>query len=61
MTARAPTPGQARTLAEIEAVLRRLERYDDESIVHEVWIRQRYDGGHYASYAPARQAAVRTA
>ena len=36
-------------------------RYDDESIVHEAWIRQRYDGGFAASYAPARSAAVRTA
>jgi hypothetical protein len=41
--------------------LRRVERYDDESIVHEEWIRQRYDGGFAASYRPARSAAVRTA
>ena len=39
----------------------RLARYDDESIVHEEWIRQRYDLGAAASYAPARTAAVRTA
>ena len=39
----------------------RLVRYDDESIVHEEWIRQRYDLGAAASYAPARTAAVRTA
>ncbi len=36
-------------------------RYDDESIVHELWIRQRYDLGAAASYLPARTAAVQTA
>lgn len=55
------TPAQQRTLAAIETELGRLARYDDESIVHEAWIRQRYDGGFAASYAPARSAAVRTA
>jgi hypothetical protein len=55
------TPAQERVLAAIEAELGRLARYDDESIVHETWIRQRYDGGFAASYAPARTAAVRTA
>ena len=55
------TPAQARTLAQIQAELARLVRYDDESIVHETWIRQRYDLGAAASYAPARTAAVRTA
>ena len=54
------TPAQARTLAQIQAELARLVRYDDESIVHQTWIRQRYDLGA-ASYAPARAAAVRTA
>jgi len=54
------TPAQARTLAQIQVELARLVRYDDESIVHEAWIRQRYDLGA-ASYAPARTAAVRTA
>ena len=54
------TPAQARNLAQIQAELARLVRYDDESIVHEAWIRQRYDLGA-ASYAPARTAAVRTA
>jgi hypothetical protein len=49
------------TLATVRAELDRLVRYDDESIVHEVWIRQRYDLGAAASYAPARTAAVRTA
>ena len=55
------TPAQARTLAQIQAELARLVRYDDESIVHETWIRQRYDLGSAASYAPARTAAARTA
>ena len=55
------TPAQARALARIEAELARLIRYDDESVVHETWIRQRYDLGVAASYAPARSAAVRTA
>jgi hypothetical protein len=55
------TPASARTLAAVRADLARLVRYDDESIVHEVWIRQRYDLGAAASYAPARTAAVRTA
>jgi hypothetical protein len=55
------TPASARTLATVRADLDRLVRYDDESIVHEHWIRQRYDLGAAASYAPARMAAVRTA
>jgi len=55
------TPAQARTLGRIEAELARLIRHDDESVVHETWIRQRYDLGSAASYAPARTAAVRTA
>ncbi len=55
------TPARQRTLTAIEKELGRLARYDDESIVHEAWIRQRYDGGFAASYAPARSAAVRTA
>ena len=45
----------------ILAELGRLARYDDESIVHEDWIHQRYDGGFAASYLPARTAAVVTA
>lgn len=45
----------------IAAELGRLARYDDESVVHEAWIRQRYAGGFAASYPPARAAAVRTA
>ena len=39
------TPAGARTLTAVRADLARLVRYDDESIVHEVWIRQRYDLG----------------
>jgi hypothetical protein len=54
------TPAEARTLAAIQAELTRLARYDDESVVHQAWIRQRYDLGA-VSYAPARTAAVRTA
>ena len=56
-----PTPACARILGAVRADLDRLIRYDDESIVHEHWIRQRYDLGAAASYAPARAAAVRTA
>jgi hypothetical protein len=55
------TPAQRRTTAAIEAELGRGIRYDDESIVHDTWIRQRYEGGFAASYAPARSAAVCTA
>jgi hypothetical protein len=55
------TPAKQRTVAAIEAELARLIRYDDESVVHEAWIRQRYQGGFAASYAPARSAAVSTA
>ena len=56
-----PTRSQQATLAGIEAELARLIRYDDESVVHDTWIRQRYDGGYYPTFAPARRAAVRTA
>jgi hypothetical protein len=55
------TPSQLRMLAEIEAQLTRQMRYDDESVVHEKWIRQRYDCGCYPTYQPARKAVVRTA
>src|ERR1700721_4342053 len=54
-------PAKQRTLAAIEPELARLIRYDDESVVHEAWIRQRYQGGFAASYAPARSTAVQTA
>ena len=55
------TPAESRHLARIQAELSRLVRYDDESVVHEQWIRQRYNLGAAASYAPARTAAVLTA
>jgi hypothetical protein len=55
------TPASQRALAAIQSELAAAIRYDDESIVHEKWVRQRYVCGCYASYAPARQAAVRTA
>jgi hypothetical protein len=55
------TPAQRRTADTITASLERLIRYDDESLVHDAWIRQRYEGGFAASYAPARAQAVRTA
>ena len=50
-----------RHLAGIQAELRRVIRYDDQSIVNDKWIRQRYDCGCFPSLAPARAATVRTA
>jgi Peptidase M50B-like len=55
------TPGELRTLSTVRAALTRLERYDDESVVHDDWIRQRYQGGFAETYAPARKEAVATA
>jgi Peptidase M50B-like len=55
------TPADGRALAGIQAELARLVRYDDESIAHDKWVRQRYDCGCYATLSPARKAAVRTA
>src|ERR1700761_4327211 len=55
------TPGEQRMLSSVQAELARLVRYDDESLVHDVWIRQRYDGGYAETYAPARRQAVVTA
>jgi hypothetical protein len=55
------TPAQAAAVAAIRSGLGQAARYDDESIVHERWIRQRYQCGCYETYAPARQAVVRTA
>jgi hypothetical protein len=55
------TPAQRRALAAIRAELARLARYDDESIVHEHWLRQRYDTGRYPTLGDARRAAVGTA
>jgi len=57
----AMTPAEQRLLARVRADLTRLVRYDDQSVVHDTWIWQRYDGGHAVSLAPARAAAVRTA
>jgi hypothetical protein len=55
------TPGEQRTLAAVRTELARLARYDDESVVHDAWIRQRYQGGYAETYAPARREAVVTA
>jgi hypothetical protein len=55
------TPGEQRTLSSVRAELARLVRYDDESLVHDAWIRQRYQGGYAETYAPARREAVVTA
>jgi hypothetical protein len=54
-------PSEQRILAAIQAELSRVIRYDDESIVNDKWIRQRYDCGCFPSLAPARAATVRTA
>jgi hypothetical protein len=54
-------PSETRDLAAIRAELARVIRYDDESIVHSTWVRQRYDCGCFASFTPARRAAVRAA
>jgi hypothetical protein len=45
----------------IQAELARLAAYDDESIVNDKWIKQRYACGCFSSYAPARKATVTTA
>jgi hypothetical protein len=55
------TAAERHTVSAIRAELDRLVRYDDESIVHAKWVRQRYDCGCYASFEPARKATVRTA
>jgi hypothetical protein len=54
-------PAERQALATIYAELGRAVRYDDESIVHAKWIRQRYDCGCYPSFEPARKAVVLTA
>jgi hypothetical protein len=59
MTALKPAEQQA--VAAIRTELLRSVRYDDESIVHSRWVKQRYDCGCYTSLSPARKAAVRTA
>jgi hypothetical protein len=55
------TPAQQRALAAIRAELSRLIRYDDESIVHDHWLRQRYDIGRYPTLGDARRTTVATA
>lgn len=55
------TPAQQKALAAIRAELSRLIRYDDESIVNEVWLRRRYDSNRYATLGDARRATVATA
>ena len=47
-------------LAAVQARLDQVIRYDDESIVHDKWIKQRYDCC-FPGLAVARQATVRTA
>jgi hypothetical protein len=54
-------PADQRAVASTRAELSWVVRYDDESIVHDKWIRQRYDCGCYSSFAPARAAVVQTA
>lgn len=54
-------PSETRDLAGIQAELALVIRYDDESIVHGKWVRQRYDCGCFTSFTPARKAAVRAA
>jgi hypothetical protein len=54
-------PADIRALAEVRAELARVIRYDDESIVADKWVRQRYDCGCFASLAPARRVTVQTA
>jgi hypothetical protein len=54
-------PSETRVLAEIRAELSRVVRYDDESIVNDRWMRQRYDCGCFPGLGPARTATVRTA
>ena len=54
-------PSEQATLAGIRAELSRVIRYDDESIVHDWWARQRYDCGCFPGLGPARRAAVEAA
>jgi hypothetical protein len=57
----AVTPAQQRALAVIRAELSRAARYDDESVVHQRWLMQRYDTGRYPTLGDARRATVTTA
>jgi Peptidase M50B-like len=54
-------PAEQRAVSAIKTELSRVIRYDDESIVADVWLWQRYDCGCYPSLAPARRRAVETA
>src|SRR6266702_6751646 len=54
-------PSDQRVLAGIQAELSRVIRYDDESIVNDKWVRQRYHCGCFLSFGPARKATVETA
>ncbi len=54
-------PADKHVLTGIQAELSRVIRYDDESIVNDKWVRQRYDCGCFPGLSPARQATVRTA
>jgi Peptidase M50B-like len=54
-------PSEQRTLAAVQAELARAARYDDESVVHDVWARQRYDCGCAGTLGQARIAAVTVA
>jgi hypothetical protein len=54
-------PASDPVLATVQARLDQLVRYDDESIVHDKWIRQRYDCGCLPGLIPARRATVETA
>jgi hypothetical protein len=58
---RVTTQAEHRALAAIRAEMSRAVRYDDESIVHENWLMQRYDSGRYATLGDARRATVATA
>src|SRR6201986_3255755 len=55
------SPAPDPLLAAVQARLDQVIRYDDESIVHDKWIRQRYDCGCFPSLIPARRATVETA
>jgi hypothetical protein len=54
-------PAEQRALAGVRAELNRVVRYDDESIVNDVWVRQRYDCGCFPGLRAARKATVGTA
>jgi len=55
------TPAEERALGAIRSQLGRLASYDDESVVNDLWVRRRYDGGRFANYGEARRATVITA